>query len=779
MKKFYMFLLCTLMSFPALFAGDIYFYFQDGEEDDFELMNPASLVSIYNGTLDEYVAVPEGANFVAYSIDRNTHFTIKPVDFDYSLVIEVEGEGFVEDSDGNGYYLVVSEFATDIEVTIKVYLSDYINGGGGGGSGIESVGMSFNVNSSDSAITNPGSLIGIEYFDRTSYTNEKVEIEDNYGYASVVPGTSFTISPAEGYEISNIMTYIDDVATISEPGQDSYEWYIAVDESPAADFCSFFITVEKASTEGPGPGPDPGEEPGEENLNAVITQIADLQWTVTWEDFDFVNAQDSEFGQNYAYLTDDKGNKTILHANLHDTPDPTVIFPTYGNYFTVNLEGLGIANGSYILTIPAGYVTLSNFGSNAILNIEQQLGLTVGGTPDVSYTPQISAIEGNYFDISWENVTSLTEGNTNGAYLQNVSSGARYDMLYLEDYMYSKANLRIDNNKLRVNVTNNYPDLPSGTYKFYLPANYVKFNGTSTGNDAIDGYEFQYTQPWSEGNVEFNGPSSDDKITLTWVDASEIEYDTAYAGDGNTIKGVTIFHGDGFQINVSYPGSISISKNVMTIDLDGLGLADGECRVLVPEDCLLVTVNGVTDYTYGVSFDFVYGDGNSGGSETPLYSGSATWNVQSGGSVAQGSLVEVGWDNAELSLVADAEDPSIHNFETGIIYLYYGSEVYLSEDKTKLLLDMRNMPSGIFRINVPEACVEFDIDGVTYRNQATSMDNVNINSNSGVGIVAGDNGRYVVVDINGVRVLDSEDAEALGSLAKGLYIVNGKKVFKQ
>lgn len=530
------------------------------------------------------------------------------------------------------------------------------------------------------------------------------------------------------------------------------------------------------SVSGEGPGVD-SDQPGEgRSQYAVITQIEKLQWKVSWEDYDIVNSTDSEFNGQYAVLTSSTGKRTTLVSNLHGNNNANIIFPDYGNYFTVNLEGLGLADGTYTLSIPYDYVRLVVYGVSTEANPAQNLSLTVGDSPDISYNVQIGAIRDNYFYITWENVTSLAEGNTKGAYMQNVSTKEKYDLLYLEDYMYSKANLRIEyGNTLCVNVTNNYPDLPTGTYRFYIPADYVKFNGTKTGNDAVEG-QFDYTKPWNEGKVEFNGPSVDNKITLTWVDASEILYDTSYAGDGNKIVGVTIYDSNDAQINVSYADNISISKNVMTIDLDGLKIAEGECRVMVPEDCLFVTVNGETDYTAGASFTFTFGNPEIG--ETPdLYNGPATWNIQSGSTVKGGTFVEVGWGAFELSIVDGAEQASIHNFERGVLYLEYGKEVYLSKDKTKLVLDLSNQPNDTFRINVAEACVEFKVENVTYRNQATSMDNVTVDNNGGVaGVVADNDGRYRVVNLSGVVVLDTDKAGDVNNLPSGFYIVNGKKV---
>lgn len=47
------------------------------------------------------------------------------------------------------------------------------------------------------------------------------------------------------------------------------------------------------------------------------------------------------------------------------------------------------------------------------------------------------------------------------------------------------------------------------------------------------------------------------------------------------------------------------------------------------------------------------------------------------------------------------------------------------------------------------------------------------------GIVAAENGKYVVYNMSGYKVLETENAEDLKQLANGLYIINGVKVYKK
>lgn len=511
--------------------------------------------------------------------------------------------------------------------------------------------------------------------------------------------------------------------------------------------------------------------------DAEVTKISELQWKVCWETYGSINMRqayvDSENQEYCLYIEDDKDQKTYLYQGEQ------VIFPAYGNYFTVNLEGMGLADGEYLMTIPEDYVTLVSPGSPG--NEEQQLWIIIGDDFNVDHQVSFSELEGNIMDISWSNTTSLEPGNTTGAYMVNTATQEKYDLYYLNGDEYSKANFRIGYNYLRFNVNANYPTLPNGTYKLYLPANYVLFNGGTEGNAAIDGYEFTYSAPWSEGTVDMNGPNADGEITLKWLNASNVEWNENYSIDGFMTLGVVIWDSKDNQIQVSYPQNMEISGNVVTISLDGLNVANGQARLDFAADCMLVTVDGVTNPTKGFIYPFTYnGNSDNPDPEVPeysLYAEEADWN-----SAGEG-IYEVSWDGTELSLVENPDDEvSVYSEGLGLIVLTYGEEVELSSDNTKLLIDLSGLEEGTYRINVPEAYLYINVDGETYLNMGTSLDNVVIGEEEGdqggINGIVSENGVYKVYSINGVKVLETKDSTSLQKLPKGVYIINGKKVAK-
>lgn len=506
------------------------------------------------------------------------------------------------------------------------------------------------------------------------------------------------------------------------------------------------------------------------NPEAVITHIEALQWKISWDTYNSVDPQnciyDSTNEDCRAFVSNGTTETYIYYGKQ-------IIFPEYGNYITMNLNGLNLPDGDYELTIPEGYVRLS---PSASPNLAQYLNFTIGEDVDSEHQVIIKPLDGNTIDIYWDNVTSLAPYNTTGAYMVNTATNDRYELYYLQGDSYSKANLRIVNDFLRVNLTNNYPDLPDGRYQLYIPADYVKFNGTSVANQAINGYEFKYSALWSDGVIEFNGPTDDGIITATWKDATEVYWNTEYTGDGWYVNGITVYDGNDDVINVPYPENVSFSGNVMTVDLKGLDVAGGNCNLLIPEDCIYVTINGVTDLTFGTSYHFDYGEpAKPDVPEYELYPGEATWSIGPNATVTDANNpVSVSWTGAKLTYNDKADDDvNLYGTMYGYFTLKFGEYVRISDDGTQLLIDLRTIPQEGYRLNVPEALLILEIDGQKYYNTASSVETIFIEITDGITDAAVDlpADGTAIYNLQGIRVNASD-------LPAGIYIVNGKKVLK-
>ena len=83
--------------------------------------------------------------------------------------------------------------------------------------------------------------------------------------------------------------------------------------------------------------------------------------------------------------------------------------------------------------------------------------------------------------------------------------------------------------------------------------------------------------------------------------------------------------------------------------------------------------------------------------------------------------------------------------------------------------------SGEFEFAVPAGAFIIMADGKQYVNG--ELYTTYVNTTTGIAnVVAAEDGKYVVYNVNGVLVLSTENAADLNLLEGGLYIVNGKKV---
>lgn len=515
------------------------------------------------------------------------------------------------------------------------------------------------------------------------------------------------------------------------------------------------------------------------DAEAVIRQVAPLRWNVVWEDYTFVNPGYCIYDE-----TDPEFRAFLVNSDDEQIPlyyQQQIEFPLYGNYFTVILEGMDLPDGNYELNIPEYYVDMV---PGRVPNVHQYLPIEIGGNQDIPFEVNIKPLEGNYFDISWSGVTSLQEADTTGAYMINQETDARFDLYYLEDFMFSEANLRIEGNILRVNITNRYPDLPGGVYKFYLPEGYVYFNGTDVTNQAIDGYEFTYDAPFDEGPVECNGPDDAGLITVTWTSATALSFNEDWKDDGY-IFGPTLFYGNEGNMSTIPASKLSISGTTLIVDISYLANLKGSCRLLIPDSYLCVTNGGVSDFSYEVYYDFVCNEGGEDpdqpGESLPLYPGMAEWNIESGASLKPDDYpVVVNWDRQQLTLAPDAEPVNLYSSMVGYVELEYGTDVFISDDGTELWINLITLTDEVYRLNVPESCVIIDVDGTKYHNMATSLDNLIVTNDDpgSVESLRDGSGLFRVFNLKGVKVLETENTSELKNLPGGLYIINGKKVLK-
>lgn len=542
-----------------------------------------------------------------------------------------------------------------------------------------------------------------------------------------------------------------------------------------------------------------------------VEQIEDLQWKITFvgansvsfrDQYDYDQATGGPLEGRTAYVENyDTEERTYIYEDVYDT-SKQIYRPAWGNSIVVNLGNLkpALPDGDYILNIPETYLRLTRTGwGGDRFNEEFETIITIGDKVSLEHEVSFTSTDGNnYSDITWTNVVHMEPGNTTGAYMINKETSQRYELQYLKDYEFSKANFRIiDNVYLRLNLTNNYPNLPDGTYLIYIPANYVLFNGGTTGNDAVEGYELKYSGPWMEGPVEVNGPDANGVFTVNWVSAESISFNPSFSGDPYSgINGVVI---QDLNEVVNFPIStdaMSIDGTTLTISMEGIVLYNDESgnryRLYVPEEYLLIK-NAKGEWgTDGVYYLFNYtggGDDPNQKEEYKVYNQDAVWSIAEDptyeGIIDEtNNPITIWWPNVEIeyNTVTEHDPVNIHEAETyGNIELEYGKDFWVSENK--IWIDFSDVPSEMWRINIPEGLVLVKVagDDTVYLNQASSMDDVFIavDTESGDGvesILNSKDGVFSVYNFNGVKVLETKDASEVNALPKGFYIVNGKKI---
>lgn len=104
-------------------------------------------------------------------------------------------------------------------------------------SAISNVTANFSI--SGQGVENAGQYVNVTFGDET------IDVTSGFGGESVAAGTVITISPVEGYAISEITTYTLDTATIQQPAVENGNWTVTILDEPAESFATFSVTVTK------------------------------------------------------------------------------------------------------------------------------------------------------------------------------------------------------------------------------------------------------------------------------------------------------------------------------------------------------------------------------------------------------------------------------------------------------------------------------------------------------------------------------------------------------
>ena len=151
----------------------------------------------------------------------------------------------------------------------------------------------------------------------------------------------------------------------------------------------------------------------------------------------------------------------------------------------------------------------------------------------------------------------------------------------------------------------------------------------------------------------------------------------------------------------------------------------------------------------------------------------AQWSVPDGSRISlNDAIVSVEWDGYEISPLSGGIIAR-NSKSREDIPLEFGKQLTVRDDYSKLLIDLSTLAAAEYEVIIPEAAILLEKGEDTAINGET-MATYTLKGESGVaGIETEDN--ISVVNLQGIRVLENGNADALLTLPAGTYIVNGKK----
>lgn len=133
----------------------------------------------------------------------------------------------------------------------------------------------------------------------------------------------------------------------------------------------------------------------------------------------------------------------------------------------------------------------------------------------------------------------------------------------------------------------------------------------------------------------------------------------------------------------------------------------------------------------------------------------------------------------EYYVYLDLKNQSGETVSTLMGYYYSGEGYYSYSQPNMLIFSFGDLEEGTYTMALPAALV-----ALTYGEYPQTT--TKVNGEMTVTLVVGSSaiesavepleGNYTVYNLNGVKVLDTDDSSRLKDLAKGIYIINGKKV---
>ena len=141
--------------------------------------------------------------------------------------------------------------------------------------------------------------------------------------------------------------------------------------------------------------------------------------------------------------------------------------------------------------------------------------------------------------------------------------------------------------------------------------------------------------------------------------------------------------------------------------------------------------------------------------------------------------VTLTWANMPITLNENSSPATVSEYswmgDTPKTPFIVGDNLILNDSKDALVFDLSTLPEGRWTVLIPQGFVFLGEDQNMINDEVQAT--YTISTSSGVASLEKDaNGRWVVYNLKGMLVLDTDKESELKNLEPGLYIINGEKV---
>lgn len=498
-------------------------------------------------------------------------------------------------------------------------------------------------------------------------------------------------------------------------------------------------------------------------------------------------------GYNVNHIGDGEGGKLMDITYTVNGGSPRVIDVEYsgaesmafqGYYPTLSLPINATESGKYVITIPAGAIYIAN-GNSGSLTLDKDIVLTY----DVTLTETPPAVL----------MTGATVDPRDGTRMDNMGNvmiaWTQYKLAITPEPNKDYVDLPLDGVHIYIN------DEENTTWIKGMGASLraVNTKGSNEGGGGTESFEVAEIilcpgDPafWWKGTVNIVLPEG---LVKTTNGAVSPAFDLTYYVGGNDVISPAVFTPEdgakflageavvyaewtgynvtaingGITVNTindegDVSGSTSISNGQLSIEngklkIDLTYLRGGNYQMWIHQGAVNLgdnAINADAPYVFTI--------------EGPEPEAPEATDIDPDINLAEGKIT-ISWEGNDIEFTDDF-NLSIIDSSTGEQINIPNGAVVVEENNTLVInLGQLGLSDGDYTLSLVEGSVNIDENGVfTYNNKVTYAF-----TSSGIAVPSED-GYWRVFNLNGVNILNTDDASALKKLQPGIYIVNRKKL---